>query len=65
MDALPPHPPSGYDSWLEYAVATMDTRRLASEHALGHHPQWPASVTREQLQAAAMAELRALPAPRK
>ena len=51
-------PPSGYSSWLAYAVATLDDRSLANDHDWGNQPQWPAHVTREEIRTAARAELR-------
>jgi hypothetical protein len=53
-------PPSGYLSWLDYAIATMDTRSLDNDISWGNAPQWPDNTTREEMQAAAKAELQAL-----
>ena len=56
-DAIPqPSPPDGYESWLEYAVATFDAR-LALVHLLfeeGHYEM------RQKAEAAAWAELNLL-----
>lgn len=61
MSCSPPlPPPRGYSSWLEHAVATLDTRSLQNEHDWGNQPQWPEAVTREQMRAAAEAELQDL-----
>lgn len=53
-------PPRGYSSWLEYAVATMDTRSLQNDHEWGNQPQWHETVSREQMRAAAASELQDL-----
>ena len=45
--------PTGFTSWLAYAVATMDTRTLNIESLAGDGPE----VSREEFQAAAEAEL--------
>lgn len=50
-------PPTGYNSWLDYAVATMDTRSLFNDLAWGREPQWPDDTSREQMKDAARAEL--------
>lgn len=51
-------PPDGYESWLEYAVDTMDTRDLFLDHASGGQRQWmQAMVDRLQMADAAQAEL--------
>lgn len=38
----------------------MDTRSLQNDHDWGNQPQWPEAVTREQMRAAAEAELQDL-----
>ena len=57
----PPAPPKGWDSWLDYAIVTMDTRDLvcASEK------NWGRKVSRAEMWMAAMIELRELRAPRR
>ena len=50
-------PPAGYESWLAYAIATMDVRSLENDHDSGLQPQWPVGVTREAMRASATAEL--------
>ena len=50
-------PPLGYESWLAYALATMDVRSLENDHDSGLQPQWPVCVTREAMRASATAEL--------
>jgi hypothetical protein len=50
-------PPEGYDSWLRYAVATMNCRALLNDHRFGHQKHWPKRVTDAQMRAAALAEL--------
>ena len=49
-------PPPGYSSWLEYAVATMDTRRLflAQIRDTSH---WGRDVQRWEMENAAKKEL--------
>lgn len=52
----PMPPPDGHDSWLEYALTTLDVRSLLNRAALdGDRP-----VQREEVLAAAWAELNAL-----
>jgi hypothetical protein len=50
-------PPEGYVSWLDYAVATFDTRQLWVEGMLRDDPQPP---EREDMREAAREELRQL-----
>lgn len=50
-------PPASYESWLSYAIATMDVRSLENDSRDGLQPQWPASVTREAMRASAQSEL--------
>lgn len=52
LNDLPP--PKGYQSWLHYAVETMDTRSLEIEHLLNNGK----SATRAEMRAAAQKELR-------
>ncbi|GAG12890.1 unnamed protein product, partial [marine sediment metagenome] len=33
-------PPVGYETWLHYAVETMDTRNVYLEWRSGEQPQW-------------------------
>lgn len=56
-----PPPPPGYVSWLDYAVATLDSRSasLDAQFSDDDHPTW----TRQQMEQAArdeLAELRRL-----
>ena len=54
-------PPRGYSSWLDYAVATMDTRSLEAEAMFDDTgPNWPAGATRAMMIEAAREELRLL-----
>lgn len=55
--ASPLPPPTGYTSWLDYAVGTMDTRSLFNDLAWGREPQWSDDTSREQMEDAARAEL--------
>lgn len=50
-------PPLGYVSWLDYAVATMDTRSLFNNLTWGLESQWPDDTSREQMEDAVRAEL--------
>lgn len=59
-------PPKGYASWLDYAIATMDTRDLYNMHTLTceddelpeeSRSPWPASTTRADMRQAATDEL--------
>jgi len=50
-----PYPPDGYETWLDYAVANMPTRDLHLESVVSDKP-----VQREEMRAAARAELDAL-----
>lgn len=52
---LPPAPPDGYASWLDYAIATMDTRSAEIESLLLDNP-----VSRAAMREAVRAELVAL-----
>lgn len=52
----PLSPPTGYASWLDYAIATMDTRGLYLESIAGEGPV----IQRHEMRAAARAELDAL-----
>jgi hypothetical protein len=56
-------PPKGYSSWLDYAVATLETRSLHNDHAWGNQPQWPEGIDREDFRRAAAAELTKLRKP--
>ena len=49
-------PPKGFDSWLEYAIATMDTRILYVESCMGDS-HWGREVQRDEMREAALAEL--------
>jgi hypothetical protein len=53
------HPPDGYDSWLEYAIATMDTRTLHLESCAGES-KWNRCVQGEEMRAEALNELLSL-----
>lgn len=53
MEDRPP-PPDGYSSWLDYAVATMDTRSLQIEQLLEDDGE---PISRDAARAAAQAEL--------
>lgn len=50
-------PPAGYDSWLLYAIATMDTRSLFNEHMASENSPWPEGTHRGSFTEAAIAEL--------
>lgn len=58
-------PPPGYSTWLDYAVACMDTRSLEQEYLWIDDPaqrHWPEGTFREQMEQAVkeeLAELRA------
>ena len=61
MDTL--KPPPGFVSWLEYAIATMETRSLhlrSLDDEGDVHDLWHRSVQREEMRDAAKAELRDL-----
>jgi len=58
--AVPLPPPVGYATWLDFAVSTLDTRRLENEIRWGHQPHWPADTTGQQIREAARRELEAL-----
>lgn len=49
--------PEGYASWLDYAVAHIDARSLQNENGWDPQPDWPNTVTTEQIRASAKAEL--------
>lgn len=49
-------PPDGHDSWLEYALTTLDVRSILNQAALDGN----CSIQREEVLAAAWAELNAL-----
>lgn len=54
-------PPPGYESWLDYAIETMDTRTIFLDQLNGPSP-WGRIVQREEMREAArqeLAELRA------
>lgn len=53
-------PPSGYETWLDYAVATMDTRSAYHEHLFQLSPGNSPACEREAMRAAVLAELDAL-----
>lgn len=49
-----PTPPSGYDSWLKYAIETMDTRAVEQQELFENgDTRW----SREEMLSAACAEL--------
>jgi len=49
-------PPDGYDSWLEYAIETMDARTLHLESCAGES-KWNRIVQGEEMRAEALNEL--------
>mgnify|MGYP002640986863 CR=1 FL=1 len=53
-------PPPGYDSWLEYALAHMETRDLFHSQLFDDGPYWGRTVQRQEFRDAARAELDAL-----
>ena len=53
-------PPEGYDSWLDYAIATMDTRTLYNISIDSDFANWGREITREEMVEAAKEELRNL-----
>ena len=53
-------PPEGFDSWLDYAIATMDTRSLINDHLWRGGDDWPENVDRSMFRESAKAELQAL-----
>jgi hypothetical protein len=55
-DTTPPPPPAGYESWLDFAVATMDTRD-AQLSRFFEDSTW---VDRDECRKAALAELNEL-----
>lgn len=55
-DKAPPRPPEGYASWLDYAVATMDTRNAQLDRLFDDSP-W---IDRDELRKAALDELNEL-----
>lgn len=52
-----PAPPAGYATWLDYAVATMDTRSVELERLLDDGPAGELVPTREEMRLAVRAEL--------
>ena len=58
--SLPVAPPTGYLTWLDYAVATLDTRSVSLDLLLDADTCGDAVPSREAMQKAAEAELRAL-----
>ena len=57
MSAVLP-PPPGYDSWIEYAVRTMNTCALFHENNI-NRKHWPKMIERQEMRDAALSELRA------
>lgn len=53
-------PPAGYETWLDYAVATMDTRSAYHEHLFELQPGGSPIRDRESMRVAVLAELDAL-----
>jgi hypothetical protein len=53
-------PPAGYETWLDYAVATMDTRSAYHEHLFDLPTGNSPACDREAMRAAVLAELDAL-----
>lgn len=53
-------PPAGYETWLDYAVATMDTRSAYHEHLFQLPPGGNPTCDREAMRVAVLAELDAL-----
>lgn len=53
MTTLPP--PTGYKSWLHYAVENMPTRQLHLDSIYGEH--WGRVVQREEMEEAVRMEL--------
>jgi|JI10StandDraft_1071094.scaffolds.fasta_scaffold112400_2 hypothetical protein len=53
-------PPAGYETWLDYAVATMDTRSAYHEHLFQLLPGSSPACDREGMRVAVLAELDAL-----
>ena len=51
-----PRPPKGYKTWLDYAVSTMDTREALHDQ-LWHAPKGATLFDRDEMYAAAIAEL--------
>ena len=50
-------PPEGYTNWLDYAIATMDTRTLFVQESFRDEPWWEEVVSREDMREAARKEL--------
>ena len=51
-------PPEGYDSWLAYAIDTMDTRSLYNQQIMDDNPYWGEKIIqRDEMRDAAQAEL--------
>lgn len=55
-----PLPPQGYPTWLDYAVATMDTRSAYNEQLWLSEPGNNPPCDRQAMQAAVLFELDAL-----
>lgn len=55
MTRPPPPPPAGYESWLDYAVATFDTRSAALDASMSD--DGAAAWSRADMQQAAREEL--------
>lgn len=53
-------PPAGYATWLDYAVANMDTRSAYHEHLFQLAPGSSPACDREAMRIAVLAELDAL-----
>jgi hypothetical protein len=53
-------PPDGYETWLDYAVATMDTRSAYHQHLFELPAGSSPACDREAMRAAVLAELDAL-----
>lgn len=53
-------PPAGYATWLDYAVANMDTRSAYHEHLFQLPPGSSPECDREAMRIAVLAELDAL-----
>lgn len=58
--SLPVAPPTGYLTWLDYAVATLDTRSVSLDLLFDADTGGAKVPTREAMQLTAEAELRAL-----
>jgi hypothetical protein len=53
-------PPAGYETWLDYAVANMDTRSAYHEHMFQLPSGGSPTCDREAMRVAVLAELDAL-----